>query len=220
VDGVGAVKTLAPDAIQQVLLLGAHCDDLAIGAGGTLLALAEKNPGLQVRALVCTGAGGPREIEEQQALQEFLPEAKLSLTVLGLPDGYLPEHWTVVKQAMSEVRSEFNPDLIFAPQHQDAHQDHRTVAKLVPTVFRDHLTLGYEILKWEGDLRQPTTFHPISADVMTRKIELLHQHYPSQVGKDWFDDETFRGLARIRGAQSHTRYAEAFHVEKQVLELS
>lgn len=35
------------------------------------------------------------------------------------------------------------------------------LAKLAPTEFRDHLILGYEILKWENDTPQPTVFHPL-----------------------------------------------------------
>ncbi|HME78785.1 MAG TPA: hypothetical protein VKI00_24980 [Mycobacterium sp.] len=42
--------------------------------------------------------------------------------------------------------------------------------------------------------------------------------YPSQSGRDWFDDEVFLGLMRVRGVQCRSRYAEAFTVEKAVLE--
>jgi len=109
------------------------------------------------------------------------------------------------------------PDLILAPTAHDAHQDHRTLAKLVPTVFRDHLTLGYEILKWESDLAQPTVFLPLAEPVMREKVAKLHEHYGSQRDRTWFDAETFSGLARVRGVQCHARYAEAFHAAKMVL---
>jgi len=87
----------------------------------------------------------------------------------------------------------------------------------VPTAFRDHLTLGYEILKWDGDLSQPNSFFPVSEAVINEKIELLHRHYGSQRDRSWFDDEAFRGLARVRGVQCHSRYAEAFHAAKLAL---
>ena len=50
-------------AITEIALLAAHCDDLAIGLGGTLLTLAESVPGLRVRALVLSGAGTERADE-------------------------------------------------------------------------------------------------------------------------------------------------------------
>src|SRR5690606_4841548 len=104
-----------------------------------------------------------------------------------------------------------------APSAHDAHQDHRTLAELVPTVFRDHLTLGYEILKWDGDLDQPVAYLPLAELVLREKIAKLHEHYGSQRDRTWFDAEAFAGLARSRGVQCAARYAEAFHVKKLVL---
>ena len=52
----------------------------------------------------------------------------------------------------------------------------------------------------------------------TRKLQILAQCFPSQRCKQWFDDETFRALLRLRGieANSPTRYAEAFYCRKAV----
>ena len=36
---------------------------------------------------------------------------------------------------------------------------------------------------------------------METKIELLIDHFGTQRSKDWFDAETFRGLARLRGME-------------------
>ena len=48
----------------------------------------------------------------------------------------------------------------------------------------------------------------------SEKARLLLKHYPSQVGHDWFDEEAFLGLSRLRGVQCRTPHAEAFIVEK------
>lgn len=208
------MRSLIPERLDHLLLLGAHCDDIAIGAGGTLLSLCRVHPELRVTALVLTGSGTHREVEERMALAAFCPKAELELTVLDLPDGRVPTHWDQAKQALEELRADCNPDLIIGPAQHDAHQDHRELARLVPTAFRDHLVLGYEILKWDGDLAQPTVFVQLAEEVINEKIELLEEHYGSQRDRTWFDDEAFRGLARIRGVQCHSRYAEAFHVQK------
>ena len=203
--------------IGSVAVVGAHCDDIAIGAGGTLMQLERANPGLVIHALVLTGAGTEREIEEKSALAAFFPSADVRLTVADLPDGRLPEHWGTVKRRLAEFRRSCEPDLVLGPQRNDYHQDHRLLAKLLPTEFRAHLVLGYEILKWESDLPNPTFYVPLSADVARDKARLLTQSYPSQADRDWFDDETFLGLMRIRGVQCRARYAEAFVAEKAVL---
>ncbi|MGH3451728.1 MAG: PIG-L deacetylase family protein, partial [Haloechinothrix sp.] len=130
--------------IRSVAALGAHCDDIAIGAGGTLLTVCSARPGVRVDALVLSGGGSEREDEERAALAAFCPDADLRLTVLKLPDGRLPAHWDEAKSALEELRGRTDPDLLLAPRTDDAHQDHRGLATLVPTAFRDHLVLGYE----------------------------------------------------------------------------
>ncbi len=210
---------LVPERCAELLLLGAHCDDIALGAGGTLLTLCRTNQAMRVTALVLSGGGNVREQEERSALEAFCPKANLEVVVLDLPDGRLPVHWERAKDALEELRRRCAPDLIVAPSSHDAHQDHRGLSRLVPTAFRNHLMLGYEILKWDGDLAQPTVFVPLSQAVIDEKIELLGEHYVSQRDQIWFDDHAFRGLARIRGVQCHSRYAEAFHVRKLVIEV-
>jgi LmbE family N-acetylglucosaminyl deacetylase len=109
---------------------------------------------------------------------------------------------------------------VLAPRTEDAHQDHRGLAKLVPTVFRDHFALGYEIVKWEGDLGKPVVYQPLPPELAEEKVLLLQQHYASQRHRPWYDREAFLGLARIRGIECGSRYAEAFDIKKLTLDLS
>ncbi len=60
---------------------------------------------------------------------------------------------------------------------------------------------------------------PVSAEVARSKSALIHEHYPSQNGHPWFDEEAFLGLLRVRGAQCNARYAEGFVVAKTVIEI-
>jgi LmbE family N-acetylglucosaminyl deacetylase len=212
--------TIRPVRPRAVAALGAHCDDIAIGAGATLLSMCSARPGLRVDVLVLSGAGTEREDEERAALAAFCPGADLRITVLKIPDGRLPAHWDEAKAAVEDLRAEISPDLIFAPNRSDAHQDHRGLAELVPTAFRDHLFLRYEIVKWDGDLSRPNTYQPVDATLLNAKIDLLWEHYPSQRHRPWYDREAFLGLARIRGIECGTRYAEAFYVNKIALDLS
>jgi LmbE family N-acetylglucosaminyl deacetylase len=211
------VLSLLPERLDRMLLLGAHCDDIVIGAGGTLLELCRSHPGVAVTALVLTGGGSLREEEERAALAAFCPGAQLDVAVLDLPDGRVPTRWELAKLALEELRTHGEPDLILAPSPHDAHQDHRTLAELVPTAFRDHLILGYEILKWDSDLAQPTVYLPLAEPVLREKIDKMLEHYGSQRDRPSFDAESTAGLARLRGVQCHARYAEAFHVTRLVL---
>lgn len=211
------MSVLRPEQVDQVAVLGAHCDDVAIGVGGALRDLCARRPGLRVHALVLCAADPVRRAEETAALRALCGDAKLELTALDLPDGRVPAHWSRAKEALEDLRTRCDPDLVLTTAAHDNHQDHRALAKLTPTVFRDHLILGYEILKTEPDLVQPSVFWPLTEAQVAEKITLLHAHYPSQTARTWFDEETFRSLARIRGVQGGCRYAEALHPTRLLL---
>ncbi|MGY1769956.1 PIG-L deacetylase family protein [Blastococcus sp. SYSU D00813] len=206
---------LPPAGRLDVLCIGAHPDDIEIGCGGTLLGLARR-PETTVSGLVLTGTPDRRK-EAEAALPEFFPGA--SVRVLDLPDGRLPAHWDAVKDALEETAAEHRPHLVLAPRTDDAHQDHRLIGELVTTVWRDALVLHYEIPKWDGDARSPSAYVRVTEDDARRKVELLHRSFPSQLGRDWWDDETFLGLLRLRGMESRTRYAEGFVPAKLLLRL-
>ena len=200
----------------SVLVVGAHPDDIEIGAGGTLLSLAAAQPGLRAHYVVLTGTSD-RQAEARCAARAFLPDAELTVRLHDLPEGTLPSAWGQVKAVMEQLASSFDPDLVIAPSRHDAHQDHRVIAEIVPTVFRDQLYLAYEIPKWDGDMGRPSVYFPLPAEVARRKVELLHACFPSQRGRDWWDDEVFLGLARLRGMECRAPYAEAFYCSKSVL---
>jgi LmbE family N-acetylglucosaminyl deacetylase len=209
------VIDLVPPGPVDVLCLGAHPDDIEVGCGGALLLLAER-PGTTLTGVVLTGEG-TRKDEAGVALPQFCPGA--SVEVLGLPDGHLPAHWAEAKDALESVAARRRPTVIFAPRPDDAHQDHRLVGQLVTTVWRDALVLHYEIPKWDGDLTRMTHYVPLSEERARRKVELLNKSFPSQVHRDWWDDDFFLGLMRLRGAEIRSRHAEAFLASKVRLDL-
>ena len=208
--------TVPRDRPLSVLAIGAHPDDIEIGAGGTLLSLAESQQGLQARYVVLTGTP-ERQQEARNAAAAFLPAADLTVDLHDLPEGRFPAVWGRVKDALEEIAHTCTPDLIVAPSRDDAHQDHRIIGEIVPTVFRDRLFLAYEIPKWDGDLGRPGMYFPLPGAMARRKVELLHKCFPSQRHRDWWDDEVFLGLARLRGMECRAPYAEAFHCAKVLL---
>jgi LmbE family N-acetylglucosaminyl deacetylase len=209
--------TTPPGRPLAVLAIGAHPDDIEIGAGGILLGLAESQPGLRARYLVLTGTPD-RQLEARNAASAFLLGTDLTVQLHDLAEGRLPALWGRVKDILEEVARSYTPDVIIAPQAADAHQDHRIIAEIVPTVFRDQLSLGYEIPKWDGDFGRPSMYFPMSADMTRRKVELLHKCFPSQLTRDWWDDDVFRGLARLRGMECRAPYAEAFTCAKSLIQ--
>lgn len=202
--------------VRSIVAIGAHPDDIEIGAGGLLLTLAAANPTIRVHYVLLTGSPD-RQAEARAAAAAFLPAADLTFALGDLPDGRLPAHWNATKEAIEAAARELRPDLVVAPWAGDAHQDHRTLGKLVPTAFRSAVALHYEIPKWDGDLGRPSVYLPLTPEIARRKVELLDAAFPSQKVHDWWDDEVFLGLARLRGMECRATYAEAFHSGKLVL---
>jgi LmbE family N-acetylglucosaminyl deacetylase len=211
--------SLQLSGVRSVVAIGAHPDDIEIGAGGLLLSLVEAVPDLAVRYVLCGGAPA-RQAEARAAALAFLPSAELTFDLHDLPDGRLPGHWNAVKQIIQDAAGAGPADLVLAPSRYDAHQDHRLLGELAITGFRDHVVVHYEIPKWDGDLGQPNLYLPLTAEQANRKVELLNTYFPSQKVHDWWDDEVFLGLMRLRGMESRSRYAEAFSASKLNLSIS
>lgn len=203
----------------SVLCLGAHADDIEIGCGGTLLEWIAAGVRLDVHWCVLSAAGN-RGDEARASAEDFLKGAAAArIELAGFTDSLFPQESREIKAWLGELRDRVRPDVILTHRGDDAHQDHREIGRLTWTTFRKHLILEYEIPKWDGDLGQPNLYVPLSEWALRRKTDLLHTHFGSQRSKDWFDAETFRGLARLRGMECRApaRHAEAFVVRKTTL---
>ena len=202
--------------IERVLAIGCHADDIEIGCGGTLIALSRARPGLALTWVVLA-APGERAAEARASAQAFLADADGSdVRIHEFRDGFLPYVGGEVKEVFEELK-EVQPDLVFTHTRHDLHQDHRLACELTWNTFRNHLILEYEIPKYDGDLGSPNVFVPLEESLVEEKLRIVRTHYGSQHGKHWFDDELFRGLMRLRGMESATRYAEAFTCRKLTL---
>jgi LmbE family N-acetylglucosaminyl deacetylase len=227
VAGLEEAETLSPEAdrlmtpfnvfasVSRVLCLGAHSDDIEIGAGGTVLRLLAERPGVKVTWVCFSSGGTPREAEARGSADDFCAR-RAEVVVHGFRDAYFPSQQVQIKETFESLKA-FAPDLILTHSRDDRHQDHRVINELTWNAFRSHQILEYEIPKWDGDLQRPNTYVAVDKPTMDRKIELLLKHFGTQRGKHWFDDETFRSLARLRGLESNTRYAEAFVARKLVI---
>jgi LmbE family N-acetylglucosaminyl deacetylase len=204
----------------RILAVGAHADDIEIGAGGLLLELAAARRQLEVTWVVLSG-DDRRLAEARASAAAMLGDGPaLSVETYDYRERYFP-HLPELKERFDDLGARVHPDLVLAPRLEDRHQDHRTVAELAWQAFRDHLVLEYEIAKYEGDLGQPNLYVPIAERTAERKIEHVLAAYPSQAGRHWFNDGTFRALLRLRGVESNapSGFAEAFTARKVVATL-
>jgi LmbE family N-acetylglucosaminyl deacetylase len=208
-----------PESPLRVLCLGAHADDIEIGCGGTVLKLASARPA--TFHWVVFSADGEREREARDSASLFLSSTcGHQVVVKRFRDGFFPYVGAEIKEYFEELKHEVSPDVIFTHYRADRHQDHRLISDLTWNTFRHHLILEYETPKYDGDLGLPNCYVLLDEPACRRKTEYLVAAFKSQLGKQWFSADTFRGLMRIRGmeAGAPAGYAEAFYAHKLVVD--
>ncbi len=201
---------------RRILCLGAHCDDIEIGCGGTVLRLLESHKECEVYWMVFTSSP-ERKPEAEQAADLFLKRAKSKRVIVrDYRDGFLPYSGPAVKDEFESLKREFSPDLILTHQRYDLHQDHRLICELTWNTFRDHMILEYEIPKYDGDFGSPNFFVNLDERLVEAKLDHLFRAFESQDGKHWFTKDLFSAVMRLRGmeANSPTRFAEGFYARK------
>lgn len=205
-------------AWRRILALGAHCDDIELGCGGLLLQIAQCCPSAHLHAITFSG-NSVRQEESAQCLRMLFPKERLTLEYHDFPDGAFPELWGTMKRLFRELSASHAPDLVLTHRDRDAHQDHRLIHELSWNAFRGPTIWEYEIPKFEDDLQKPNIFVPISAEQLSHKVQALMRCHVSQQEKPWFREESFRGLAALRGMHGKTSspYAEAFFAAKLVM---
>jgi len=207
------------DGPARVLAIGCHADDIEIGCGGTLLALAERRPDMEVTWLVLS-ANGARGEEARASAAAFLGGLSTPPRILleTFRDGFFPYLGGAVKDRFEALKDEVSPELVFTHVGVDLHQDHRLVSELTWNTWRNHFILEYEIPKFDGDFGSPNFFSALPAATLEHKISLVLRHFPTQAGKRWFTADLFRAVARIRGMEcaADETFAEAFYCRKAV----
>jgi LmbE family N-acetylglucosaminyl deacetylase len=205
--------------IHNVLCLGAHCDDIEIGCGGTILRLIKENRKLRFYWVVFSSTR-QRKREALAAARLFLgPTVRPHVVVRNFRDGFFPYQGKAIKEFFESTKKQFQPDLVFTHYRNDLHQDHRLISDLTWNTFRNHLILEYEIPKYDGDLGSPNFFVGLDEAVCERKIYNIMASFRSQAGKHWFTDDIFRALLRMRGMESNAqgRFAEGFYSRKTLV---
>jgi LmbE family N-acetylglucosaminyl deacetylase len=206
-----------PESLS-ILALGAHADDIEIGAAGLILELLEAGRVGNLDWIVLSAEGARADEARASAHALVGDRAPLSIEVGAFRERYFP-YQAEIKESFDALGRRVRPDLVVAPRLEDRHQDHRIVSELAWQTFRNSLILEYEIPKYEGDLGSPNIYVPLAPQTLDRKVDHLLAAFPSQRDRAWLTAETFWGIARIRGieAGSTTGYAEAFTCRKASL---
>ena len=207
--------------LRSVLCIGAHCDDIEIGCGATVMRLTELYPDAVVHWVVLSSSP-VRSAEASASANRFLRATKgRHIEIKEFRNSFFPFEGSRIKEYFEELKGRVTPDLVLTHTRGDLHQDHRLTCELTWNTFRDHLILEYEIPKYDGDLGAPNFFVPVTVEQCDAKVSNILECFASQHDKAWFTRDTFMALMRLRGVEcnSPSLYAEAFYCRKGVLGL-
>lgn len=203
----------------KILCMGAHSDDIEIGCGGTILRLLSEYDNVEVYWVVL-GSSGQRDTEASVSAHKFLSGTnKKEIIIKNYKDGYFPYIGGEIKNFFEELKKRISPDVIFTHYRHDLHQDHRLVSELTWNTFRNHLILEYEIMKYDGDMGNPNYFVHLDQRTCRMKVEQILDTFKSQAHHQWFSEDAFFALLRLRGIESNApgNYAEGFYCLKVVI---
>jgi LmbE family N-acetylglucosaminyl deacetylase len=202
--------------IRSALFLGAHCDDIEIGCGGTIQKLVAARSDVCIH-WVTLSSSAVREEETRRAAAKLLGGApNADVRVASFSNSFFPYCGAEIKAYFERLKQDIDPDVIFTHYRYDLHQDHRVVNELTWNTYRHHLILEYEIPKFDGDLGIPNGFSTLTRAQLDFKIHVLLECFESQRSKAWFTRDTFAAIARLRGIECNAPegFAEAFYMRK------
>ncbi|MEM3551735.1 MAG: PIG-L deacetylase family protein [Candidatus Bathyarchaeia archaeon] len=192
-----------------IIAVGAHPDDIELGCGGTIAACTAN--GRKVIAVFLTKG----EISGDAELR--CEESRRALAFLGVREVYFGDFRDAEipfsRQAIEFLEHFYNlnkPDVVLTHTVNDSHQDHRQVAWLSLSAFRNvPKMLAYETPK-STHAFAPQYYVEIT-DFIDVKWKALKCH-ESQGEKRYLAYESMVNLASFRGAQVNVKAAEAFEV--------
>ena len=120
----------------------------------------------------------------------------------------------ILEDLMSH-RKRLTPDLVLMPSLNDIHQDHITIAQEGLRAFKGSTILGYELI-WNNLTFNTTSFVNLDEKHIQKKCDALKE-YKSQGQKDYMSKDFILSLARTRGIQIGTQFAESFEVVRWVI---
>lgn len=203
---------------QKILILAPHTDDGELGCGGTIAKFCKEGKEVHYVAFSTCEKSLPAEMAPDTLEQE----CKTAVKELGMDPGRLMffdfevriffQKRQEILEEMVSLNKSIQPDLVLIPSASDSHQDHQVIHGEALRAFKKSSILGYE-LPWNQNRFTSTLFSTLSKEHIEKKIKAI-KVYQSQSQRNYMQEDFIRSLAKVRGVQCNSEYAEAFEVYK------
>ncbi len=201
---------------KNVYVLAPHTDDGELGAGGTISKLIEMGANVYYFAFSTAEQsvpeGFPKNILKKEVIKATskLGIKKENVIIYNYEVRKLNYARQEILESLIKHRNQIFPDLVLMPSLNDIHQDHSTIAQEGLRAFKNTTILGYELI-WNNLTFDTTSFVILERKHIQAKCNALKE-YKSQGVRDYMSEEFIFALAKTRGVQIGTKFAESFEV--------
>jgi LmbE family N-acetylglucosaminyl deacetylase len=196
---------------KRVLFIGAHPDDIELGAGALIhhivpfcdvmcltLSDNQRNPSLR------------QVVEELQASMQVLGVTKERVLVEKFATRDFPDARQEILEYLLKIRREFKPDIVFVHSKADIHQDHNVATEEALRAFRGTSVLGFDVVRSSYGFF-PHFLVEVSPEDVEKKIEALAR-YQTYTDKYYFDASLLKATMIRNGALAERLFAEGFDI--------
>jgi LmbE family N-acetylglucosaminyl deacetylase len=205
---------------KKILVLAPHTDDGELGCGGSIARFCAEGREVYYAAFCLCSKSLPNNLPSNT----LELECNKATAVLGIPAAnlilfnyevrQLPQFRQQILEELLKLNQQINPDMVLLPAASDVHQDHQVIHQEGLRAFKNTTFAGYE-LPWNNYSFSTNFFMKLSEKEVNKKIEAL-QSYQSQSHRNYMQKDFIRSLAKVRGVQCNSEYAEAFELYKVI----
>ena len=206
---------------QTILILAPHTDDGEFGCGGSIAKFLEQGNKIYYIAFSTAKKSVPEGLP-QDILEKEVKEATKRLGIKPenlIIYGFEVRKLNYIRQDILEelvkLKKEINPDLVFMPSPNDLHQDHHTVAMEGIRAFKQTSILAYEV-PWNNLNFSNQCFVKLEKKHLEQKAKALDA-YNSQKTRHYATEDFIYSLAKTRGVQVNSEYAETFETIRWII---
>jgi N-acetylglucosamine malate deacetylase 1 len=200
---------------KKVFFIGAHPDDIEIGAGALIANLKGKSE------IFCVTLS---DNQKNPSLINVAAEHRESMRILGIDQehDYLAEFETrrfrQIRQDILEylfsLNKEHTPDVVFVHSDADLHQDHSVVTEESLRAFRGTSLFGFDVIRSSHGFF-PSLLIEVDQNDVEKKIEALAA-YKTYADKYYFSAELTKAILIRNGSLAERQYAEGFSIFRMV----
>ena len=206
---------------KKILVLAPHTDDGELGCGGSMAKFCAEGKEVFYAAFCLCSKSLPVDLPAN-ALEL---QCKKATSILGIPSSNLilfnyevrelPASRQKILEELLQLNNNINPDLVLLPAASDIHQDHQTIHQEGMRAFKNITLAGYE-LPWNNYSFHNSFFIRLTETQIEKKVNSLKE-YKSQAQRNYMQEDFIRSLAKVRGVQANSEYAEAFEIYKWIV---